>query len=282
MEHHANLVPWQMLAKSYGVELKFIPINDKGELDLAGIVDNSLYDSEKLGEKLGEKSSSKLSGKPSSKLVQKNAEDNLEQDLSKYFTSKTKLLAISAMSNVLGTINPIDKIIRIAHKYNVAVLVDGSQIVAHDRVDLSKLDCDFFVCSAHKLYGPTGVGVLFGKRKWLEQMPPYQTGGEMIKKVTLAHTSFAEIPYKFEAGTPNIAGVVGFGAAIDFLSALDLAEVYQHEQSLLVYANKQLLTIKGLKIIGTAQHKGPVISFIIKGIHADDNRDDFGSMWGGG
>ncbi len=235
MEHHANIVPWQILQDEIGIKLKFIKLNSNGDLDL----------------------------------------DNLD----KIFNHKTKLLGVTAMSNALGTINPVKKLISVAHKYNTPVLVDGSQAVAHYRVDVQELDCDFFVCSAHKIYGPTGVGVLYGKESLLEKMPPYQAGGEMIERVTLAKTSFAELPYKFEAGTPNIAGVIGFGAALKYLNRLDWEKVKLHEAELLEYGLNQLKSFSGLKFVGNAKHRGAVISFVFDDIHANDigtMLDEFG------
>ena len=230
MEHHANIVPWQMVAEQYGVELKFIPVNASGELDL----------------------------------------ENIELDLVKYFNDKTKLFCVSAMSNALGSVNPIKQLIHISHQYNIPVLVDGAQAIVHSKVDVQDLDCDFFVCSGHKMYGPTGVGVLYGKKELLEQMPPYRTGGEMIEKVTLDHSSFAQVPYKFEAGTPNIAGVIGLGAAIEYLNSLNWEDLIKHEHNLLKVASDKLALVDGLRIIGNSQNKGPIISFVIDDIHSDD------------
>ena len=225
MEHHANIVPWQMLQDQMGIVLKYIPFNKQGELDL---------------------------------------------DLDKYFTDKTKLFCVTAMSNALGTINPIAKLIEYAHGRDVPVLVDGAQSAVHGPVDVQALDCDFFVCSSHKMYGPTGVGVLYGKEKWLDKMPPYQTGGEMIEHVSFAKTTFADLPHKFEAGTPNIAGVIGFGAALDFMNSIDWNKARAHEDELLKYGTLKLSEFENLKIIGTAPNKGPLISFIFDDIHAND------------
>ena len=225
MEHHANIVPWQMLQEQMGIVLKYIPFNKKGELDL---------------------------------------------DLDKYFTDKTKLFCVTAMSNALGTINPIAKLIEYSHDRDVPVLVDGAQSAVHGPVDVQALDCDFFVCSSHKMYGPTGVGVLYGKEKWLDKMPPYQTGGEMIEHVSFTKTTFADLPHKFEAGTPNIAGVIGFGAALDFMNSIDLNKARAHEDELLKYGTLKLSEFENLKIIGTAPNKGPLISFIFDDIHAND------------
>ncbi len=225
MEHHANIVPWQMLQEQMGIVLKYIPFNKQGELDL---------------------------------------------DLDKYFTDKTKLFCVTAMSNALGTINPIEKLIEYAHDRDVPVLVDGAQSAVHGPVDVQTLDCDFFVCSSHKMYGPTGVGVLYGKEKWLDKMPPYQTGGEMIEHVSFAKTTFADLPHKFEAGTPNIAGVIGFGAALDFMNSIDWNKARAHEDDLLKYSTEKLLEFENLRIIGTADNKGPIISFVFDDIHAND------------
>ena len=226
MEHHANIVPWQILRDELGIKLQVIKLKDNGELDL----------------------------------------DNLD----KLFNNKTKLLCVTAMSNALGSINPIKKLIDIAHKNNAYVLIDGSQAVVHGKVDVSKLDCDFFVFSAHKLYGPTGVGVLYGKAELLDKMPPYKTGGEMIEKVTLEKTSFAEVPHKFEAGTPNISGVIGFGAALDYVNKFDWDIVNSYENDLLKYCTNKLLEIDKLRIIGCSKNKGPIISLIFDDIHAND------------
>jgi len=226
MEHHANIVPWQILRDELGIKLQVIKLKDNGELDL----------------------------------------DNLD----KLFNNKTKLLCVSAMSNALGSINPIKKLIDTAHKNNAYVLIDGSQLAVHGKVDVSELDCDFFVFSAHKLYGPTGVGVLYGKLELLEKMPPYKTGGEMIEKVTLDKSTYAEVPHKFEAGTPNISGVIGFGAALDYVNKFDWNIVNSYENDLLKYCTDKLLKIDKLKIIGTSDKKGPIISFIIEDIHAND------------
>jgi cysteine desulfurase / selenocysteine lyase len=225
MEHHANIVPWQMLQEQMGIVLKYIPFNKQGELDL---------------------------------------------DLDKYFTDKIKLFCVTAMSNALGTINPIKKLIEYAHDRDVPVLVDGAQSAVHGPVDVQALDCDFFVCSSHKMYGPTGVGVLYGKEKWLDKMPPYQTGGEMIEHVSFAKTTFADLPHKFEAGTPNIAGVIGFGAALDFMNSIDWNKARSYEDSLLKYGTLKLSEFENLKIIGTAANKGPLISFVFDDIHAND------------
>lgn len=226
MEHHANIVPWQLIAKAKGLVLKYIPITENGELRV--------------------------------------------DELPKLITHKTKMLSLTHCSNVLGTINPIKEIVQIAKKHNVAVLVDGAQSVVHQAINVQTLDCDFFVFSSHKLYSTTGVGVLYAKKKWHDLMQPYQGGGDMIKEVTMAKTTFADAPYKFEAGTPNIVGVIGLGVAIEYLQGLGFSNIARHEQELLDYATTSLHSIKGLRIIGQSQHKAAVISFIIDGIHAND------------
>ncbi len=226
MEHHANIVPWQVMGKGKKVKLKVIPMSDDGELDL----------------------------------------DAYE----KLINEKTKLVSVVQISNALGTINDIKKIIEIAHKNNIPVLVDGAQATPHLKVDVQQLDADFYVFSGHKVFGPTGIGVLYGKAKYLEMMPPYQGGGDMIRTVTFEESTFDDIPRKFEAGTPNIAGGIGLGAAIDYLSQFDRDELTSYEETLLKYATEKLLEIDGLKIIGNAKDKASVISFVIDGIHPYD------------
>jgi len=183
---------------------------------------------------------------------------------------KTRIVGITHVSNALGTINPIKQMITAAHARNIPVLIDGAQAVPHIRVDVQALDCDFYVFSAHKMFGPTGVGVLYGKRKWLEAMPPYQGGGDMIKSVTFEKTIYNDLPHKFEAGTPNIGGGIGLGAAIDYLNELDLDAIQQLEHELLSYATERILTIPGVRIFGTAEKKAGVLSFAIEGIHPHD------------
>ncbi|MCL6100639.1 MAG: cysteine desulfurase [Bacteroidetes bacterium] len=226
MEHHANIVPWQLMNGNTRVHLKVIPINDAGELDI----------------------------------------DAYE----KLFGKKTKLVSVVHISNALGTINPVKKIIEIAHSHNVPVLIDGAQAIPHFKIDVQELDADFYAFSGHKVYGPTGIGVLYGKTEFLEMMPPYQGGGDMIRTVTFEHTTFDDIPRKFEAGTPNIAGGIGLGAAIDYLNQFDRNEMIDHEKDILNYATEELLKINGLRIIGTAKEKASVISFVIEGIHPYD------------
>ncbi len=226
MEHHSNIVPWQLMNDKTRVNLKVIPMSDAGELDI-GVFE-------------------KLIGK------------------------KTKLVSVVHISNALGTVNPVKKIIEIAHSHNVPVLIDGAQAIPHCKIDVQELDADFYAFSGHKVYGPTGIGVLYGKTEYLEMMPPYQGGGDMIRTVAFELTTFDDIPRKFEAGTPNIAGGIGLGAAIDYLNQFDRNELVSHEKNLLNYATAELLKIDGLKIIGTAKEKASVISFVIEGIHPYD------------
>jgi cysteine desulfurase/selenocysteine lyase len=185
-------------------------------------------------------------------------------------TPKTRLMAVTHVSNALGTINPVKELVRMAHEKNIPVLIDGAQAVPHVKVDVQDLDCDFYAYSAHKMFGPTGVGILYGKKKWLEQMPPYQGGGDMIKSVTFEKTIYNDLPYKFEAGTPNIGGGIGLGAAIDYLNELNMESIRQFEHELLVYATERILTVPGVRIIGTAKEKAGVLSFVMEGIHPHD------------
>jgi len=226
MEHHSNIVPWQLAAKRKGAKVVKLPFSDSGELQL----------------------------------------DKLPQ----LINEKTKLIAVAHVSNVLGTINPISEITKIARENNIAVFVDGAQAVQHLLIDVQLLDCDFYAFSAHKMYGPNGVGVLFGKKNWLEQMPPYQGGGEMISEVSFDGTTFNELPYKFEAGTPNITSVIAFGAAINFINEIGLQNIAEWEHSLLEYATSKLKEIPRIKIYGEAPQKSSVISFNIDGIHSYD------------
>ena len=226
MEHHSNIVPWQMLCQRSGAILKVIPMNTEGEL--------------------------------------------IMQAYHELLSEKTKLVFCNHVSNALGTVNPIEEIISAAHNIGAAVLVDGAQAAPHLRVDLQKLDVDFYTVSAHKMCGPTGVGILYGKAHWLELLPPYQGGGEMIEEVTFERTTYAELPHKFEAGTPNICGGIAFGAALDYLNTIGIANIASYEDELLEYATKQLLTIEGLKIYGTAARKTSVISFNIQNLHPYD------------
>lgn len=226
MEHHSNIVPWQMLCEEKKAILKVIPINKKGEL--------------------------------------------IVEEFKKLITEKTKLVSFTHTSNSLGTINPTEEIIKIAHANNALVLVDGAQAIGHDRVDVQKLDADFFVFSGHKLFGPTGTGILFGKEELLNDLPPYQGGGDMIKTVTFEKTTYNELPHKFEAGTPNIAGGIGIGAAIDYVNSIGFEFIKKQEKELLHYATQELRKINGLKIIGEAEHKTSVISFVVDGVHPFD------------
>lgn len=226
MEHHSNIVPWQLMGGRKKTNLKVIPINDAGKLDM----------------------------------------DAFE----KMITEKTKLVSVVHISNSLGTVNPVKKIIEIAHSRGVPVLLDGAQAIPHYKIDVQELDADFYAFSGHKVFGPTGIGVLYGKTEFLEMMPPYQGGGDMIRTVTFEETTFDDIPRKFEAGTPNIAGGIGLGAAIDYLNQFDRNELIEHENFLLQYGTEQLLQIPGLRIIGAAKEKASVISFVIEGIHPYD------------
>ncbi|WP_289037969.1 aminotransferase class V-fold PLP-dependent enzyme [Zobellia russellii] len=226
MEHHSNIVPWQMLAERTGAVLKVIPMNLDGELRM----------------------------------------DVFEELLS----SKTKLVFCNHISNALGTINPVEEIIEKAHAVGAAVLIDGAQAAPHVKADMQKLDVDFYTVSAHKMCGPTGVGALYGKEEWLNKLPPYQGGGEMIAEVTFEKTTYADLPHKFEAGTPNICGGIAFGAALDYMNAIGFEAIAQYEHELLGYATQELLKIEGLKIYGTAKNKTSVISFNIEGLHPYD------------
>jgi cysteine desulfurase/selenocysteine lyase len=226
LEHHSNIVPWQMLAEEKNATIKVIPITPKGEWDITTLKD--------------------------------------------LITDKTKLIAVNHVSNALGTINPIDEIIRLGHSVGAKVLIDGAQSVVHFDIDVKALDCDFYCFSAHKLYGPTGVGILYGKAELLEAMPPYKGGGEMIQTVSFSGTTYNTIPHKFEAGTPNIEGIIALGAAIDFAQSLDKNWVHEHEQLLLSTATQKLKSIEGLKIYGEAEQKVSVISFLIDGVHPYD------------
>lgn len=226
MEHHSNIVPWQMLCEKTGAILRVIPMDENGELIL------SEYD----------------------KLV----------------SNKTKIVTVNHISNALGTINPIQYMIDKAHEFGAAILIDGAQAVPHLKPDVQELDCDFYVFSGHKICGPTGTGILYGKEAWLNKLPPYQGGGEMIKEVTFEKTTYAELPHKFEAGTPNIAGGIALGTAIDYMNEVGFENIQIQENELLDYGTKRLLEIEGLKIYGTAKEKASVISFNIEGIHPYD------------
>lgn len=226
MEHHANIVPWQLVCERKKATVKVLPFDESGRL-----------------------------------MVEK---------LPALITDKTRLVAVTLVSNVLGVINPVEEIIRFAHEKDVPVLVDGAQAVQHLEVDVQQIDCDFFVFSGHKLYGPTGVGCLYGKRKWLEQMPPFLGGGEMIEHVTFEKTTFNAIPYKFEAGTPNFTEVIGLGAAIDYLQSLGFENIRKYEQELLDYAREEMKTIEGIRFFGDTGHQSNVISFLVGNIHPYD------------
>jgi cysteine desulfurase/selenocysteine lyase len=226
MEHHSNIVPWQLLCQEKGAFLKVIPVNDAGEISL--------------------------------------------DDFSRLVNSKTKIVSIVHVSNALGTINPVKEMIEIAHKAGAVVFVDGAQSSVHLDIDVRDLDCDFFGFSAHKVYGPTGVGVLYGKKDILEAMPVYMGGGEMIKEVNFENTTYNDLPYKFEAGTPNIADIVAFKSALDFVTTLGKENIARHENALLTYATEKLQQIPGVTVIGRAAHKAGVLSFVIKGVHPQD------------
>jgi len=226
MEHHSNIVPWQILCEEKGAKLRVIPMDDRGVL--------------------------------------------LLDEYEKLLNERTKIVAVVHVSNALGTINPVKEMIATAHRRGIPVLVDGAQAVPHMKVDVRDLDCDFYAFSAHKMFGPTGVGVLYGKTRHLEAMPPYQGGGDMIKSVTFEKTIYNDLPHKFEAGTPNIGGGIGLGAAVDYLVDLDMDAVAAHEHDLLLYATQAVQQIPGVRIIGTAPMKAGVLSFVIDGIHPHD------------
>ena len=226
LEHHSNIVPWQMLCERTGAKLKVIPINDKGEI---------LFD-----------------------------------EFEKLLTERTKIVSIMHISNALGTINPIKEIIARAHSYNIPVLIDGAQSTQHCKIDVQELGCDFFAFSGHKIFGPTGIGVLYGKEKLLEEMPPYHGGGEMIETVTFEKTTYNKLPYKFEAGTPDISGPIGLASAIDYINKIGIDNIADYEKELLEYGTSELMKIEDLRIIGTAEKKASVISFLTGNIHPYD------------
>lgn len=226
MEHHSNIVPWQMICDEKNAKLKIIPINDEGEI--------------------------------------------IFEEFERIITHRTKFISVVYVSNSLGTINPVKQIIKLAHQNNIPVLLDAAQAVHHIRIDVQELDCDFLAFSGHKIYGPTGIGVLYGKINLLDSMPPYQGGGDMISRVTFEKTTFNELPYKFEAGTPNIAGVIGLGEAIDYITNIGIDNIALHEKFLLDYATEVIADIPGLKIIGTAKEKVSVLSFVLDDIHPHD------------
>ncbi len=226
MEHHSNIVPWQILCEQKGGRLRVIPINESGEL--------------------------------------------LLEEFQKLLNTRTKIVAVTQVSNALGTINPVQRIIEMAHRENIPVLVDGAQAVPHLKVDVQALDCDFYVFSGHKLYGPTGIGVLYGKSALLDAMPPYQGGGDMISSVTFEKTIYNKLPYKFEAGTPHVAGAIGLGAAIDYVNGLGMDNVAAYEHEVLTYATEAVAAIPGIRVIGTAREKAGVLSFLLDSIHPHD------------
>lgn len=226
MEHHANIVPWQMLCEQTGARLRVAPIDDRGQLML--------------------------------------------EEFEKLMTPRTKLVAVAHVSNALGTINPIEEIVRIAREHGAPVLVDGAQAVPHQRVDVAALGCDFYAFSGHKVFGPSGAGVLWGRAELLEAMPPFMGGGSMIRSVTFEKTTYQGIPHKFEAGTPDIAGIVGLGAAIDYVTGLGFDAIAAHERELLGYATEALSGVPGLRLIGTAERKASVLSFVLEGVHPHD------------
>lgn len=226
MEHHSNIVPWQLVCEQTGAVLKVIPINDAGELDM--------------------------------------------DEYKNLLSERTRIVAIAHVSNALGTINPIAEISALAHAAGAVVIIDGAQAAPHMRLDVAELDCDFYTFSGHKLFGPTGIGVLYGKQALLEDMPPYHGGGDMIKMVTFEKTLYNDLPYKFEAGTPYIAGVIGLGAAVDYVSDVDLDRIQGYEHELLQYATQAAATVPGLRLIGTAAEKAGILSFVVDGIHPHD------------
>ena len=226
MEHHSNIVPWQLQADIFGLKLRVAPINEKGEL--------------------------------------------LLDEFERLITPRTKIIAITHISNVLGTINPVQKIVATAHRHDIPVLIDAAQSVQHCEVDVQQIDCDFLAFSSHKVYGPTGVGVLYGKEKWLNALPPYQGGGEMIVSVSFERTTFNRLPFKFEAGTPDFVGTAALATALDYVSSIGLKNIAAYEHKLLQYATERMLAIPRLRILGTADEKSSVISFLVEGIHPYD------------
>lgn len=226
MEHHSNIVPWQLQRERMGIRLKVAPVTPAGEL--------------------------------------------IMEEFERLISCRTKLIAVTHVSNVLGTINPVEEIMKIARQHHVPVLIDAAQSVPHIRVDVQALDCDFLAFSAHKVYGPTGVGVLYAKEKWLNALPPYQGGGEMIESVTFEETTYNQPPFKFEAGTPDYVGTVALGTALDYLTSIGLERVERYEKELLDYATERLLAVPGLRVVGTAKEKSSVISFLVEGIHPYD------------
>ena len=226
MEHHSNIVPWQLQAAKKGIAIRVIPINDKGEINL--------------------------------------------DEFANLFTERTKIVSIAQVSNVLGTVNPVKEMIKIAHEHGVPVMVDGAQSTPHFAVDVQNMDCDFFAFSGHKIYGPTGIGVLYGKEEWLEKLPPYQGGGEMIESVSFEKTTFEKLPFKFEAGTPDYVATHGLAKAIDYVSALGMDNIAKHEQELTRYCMEQMRTIDGIRLFGEQEGKDAVVSFLVGDIHHMD------------
>ena len=226
MEHHANIVPWQLIAKQKNIEIKVIPINEKGELII--------------------------------------------EELDNLIDKQTKFISLNHVSNSLGTVNPVEKLIKKAHQNNIRIMIDGAQAVQHMKVNVTDLDVDFYCFSGHKMYGPTGIGILYGKKEILDEMEPYQGGGDMIKSVTFEKTIYNDVPHIFEAGTPNIVGAIGLGKAIDFIEKTTLEKIEEHEMDLLNYATKKISKIEGVRIIGTSDNKASVISFVMDGIHPHD------------
>ena len=223
MEHHSNIVPWQLQAAKRGISIRVIPMTDEGELKM--------------------------------------------DEYEKLFTERTKIVSVTHVSNVLGTVNPVEEIVRIAHEHGVPVMVDGAQSAPHFAVDVQAMDCDFFAFSGHKMYGPTGVGVLYGKEDWLDRLPPYQGGGEMIESVSFEKTVFERLPFKFEAGTPDYVATHGLAKAIDYLTALGMDNIHMHEQELTRYAMRRLAEVDGLRVFGTSERKDAVVSFLVGDIH---------------
>ncbi len=226
MEHHSNIVPWQMMCERKRAKLRVIPINDKGEL--------------------------------------------LSDEYKKLINSRTKLVAIVHVSNSLGTVNPVKEITAIAHENNIPVLIDGAQAIQHKSIDVQDIDCDFYAFSGHKIYGPTGIGVLYGKERWLNEMPPYQGGGDMIDQVTFERTTYDDLPFKFEAGTPNYIGAIGLGVALDYLTGTGLDNIQNYEKKLLDYGTAKLAALKGLKLYGAAENRTCIFSFLLNNIHSYD------------
>ncbi|MDR1380266.1 MAG: cysteine desulfurase [Tannerella sp.] len=226
MEHHSNIVPWQIQAVRQGIVIKVIPVDGTGELDM--------------------------------------------EAFAKLFSPKTRIVSVTHISNVLGTINPVEDIIRIAHAHSVPVLIDGAQAVAHQQVDVQALDADFYAFSGHKVYGPTGIGVLYGKEKWLDGIPPYQGGGEMISSVSFEQTRFNALPFKFEAGTPDYIGSTALAVALDYVSGIGLAEIARHENELLRHATERFMSVEGMRIFGNSPHKNGIVSFLVNNIHHYD------------